>query len=341
MVVKSGKNAFSSPQRMNRSFPYQLLAAFLSLGLTIARAGTDESSDSITPPSVEKSSIPISQEFEADGSYSGGALTKQGNKPLGDLSNINSHFDYVVSPQVKDGVLLRFGVDAERNSFGLPNKAPLPNTLESANLIIGADLALTDKILLRVEAHPGIYTDGVEITGSDIDVPVQFGATYLYSKNLQFILGGEFDYKSNIPFILVPGIRWQFADQWVISAILPKPQLQYELSNALTLYAGAEILEGTYHLNDQFGSSHSEATIGGEGGNLNGKIMDFNEDRLGVGATWKFMPNLSLDVSTGYIVYREFIIHDNKFGYSHTTTTFHNNIGDGAPYGEMGISGSF
>ncbi len=74
---------------------------------------------------------------------------------------------------------------------------------------------------------------------------------------------------------------------------------------------------------------------------LNGSIVDFNEDRVGAGFTWKFTPNLSLDVSGGYIVYREFDVHPDKFGYDVNSTTFHNNIGDGAPYGEMGIKGSF
>ena len=127
----------------------------------------------------------------------------------------------------------------------------------------------------------------------------------------------------------------------MLSAIPPKPQLQFELSNAVTLYAGAEILAGTYALNDQFGSSHSGTTIGGEGGNLNDKILDFTEVRLGVGTTWKFRPNLSLDVSAGYVAYREFQIHDDKFGYAGTETTFHNNLSNGAPYVETGISGSF
>ena len=53
------------------------------------------------------------------------------------------------------------------------------------------------------------------------------------------------------------------------------------------------------------------------------------------------MPNLSLDVSTGYTPYRDFTVHDDKFGYGRTATEFHNNIGDGAPYAEAGISGSF
>jgi hypothetical protein len=320
--------------------PLALTALSLALTLPSLRAGTEQDAANLTPVQSTTPSIPISQEFEADGSYGGGVQTKQGSARLGDTDIVNSHFDYVVSPQVKDGVLLRFGIDAERNDFGLPNGAPLPNTLMSVNAIIGVDLALTDKILFRAELHPGIYSDFVHITGSDIDVPVQFGGTYLYSKDLQIILGGQIDLKSDIPFIVIPGFRWQFADQWVISAILPRPQLQYELSKAVTLYVGAEIIDGTYHLNDEFGDSHASTTIQGQT-NLNNKIVDFNEDRLGIGATWKFAPNLSLDASTGYIVYRQFDIHQDKIGYNLNDTTFHENIGDGAPYGEIGISGSF
>jgi hypothetical protein len=319
-----------------------LIAIAVSLGVPHLWAGTDQDASSLTPVTApETSSIPISQEFSAEGSYSGGALTKQGSAKLGNIDNINGDVSYVISPQVKDGFLLRFGFEAESNSFGLPNGSPLPNTLASTNLIIGADIAVTDKILFRVEAHPGIYSDFVDVTGSDFDMPVQFGGTYLYSKDLQIILGGEVDLKSDIPFIIVPGVRWQFADKWVLSAIPPRPQLQYEFNNALTLYVGAEIIDGTYQLNNEFGSSHQSVTIPGEGGNLNGKIVDFNEDRIGIGATWKFTPNLSLDVSTGYIAYRQYDIHDNKFGFDRSSTEFHNNIGDGAPYGEMGIKGSF
>ena len=315
-------------------------ALCLVLTLPTLRAGTEEDASNLTPIQSGPSSIPISQEFNVEGSYGGGVQTKQGGLRLGDASNTNSHFDYVVSPQVKDGVLLRFGIDAERNDFGFDHAMPLPNVLESFNAIIGVDLALTDKILFRAELHPGIYTDGVDITGDDFDMPVQFGATYLYSKNLQIILGGQIDLKSDVPIIAIPGVRWQFADQWVLSLIPPKPQLQYEFNKALTLYVGAEILDGTYHLNDQFGSTHAATTIQGQP-SLNDKIVDFNEDRVGVGATWKFMPNLSLDASTGYIVYREFDVHKNEFGFNHHSTTFHENIGDGAPYGELGISGSF
>jgi hypothetical protein len=302
-----------------------------------------DSKDEITPAVSEptESSIPISQEFDIEGSYESGAEFKQGNAPIGRADDTYGHFDYVVSPQVKEGILLRFGIDGERNSFGLPAQAPLPNTLQSINAVIGADFAVNDQILLRAEVHPGLYSDFVRVTGSDIDAPVQLGGTYLWSKNFQIIFGVQLDLRSNIPFIGVPGFRWQFADKWVLSAIPPKPQLQYELNKFVTLYAGAEIIDGTYHLNDEFGTYHGHGPANIGNSQFNGNILDYTEVRLGLGVTWQFDPNVSLDVSGGYVPYREYDIHPDHIGYEINSTDFHNNLGAGGGYAEVGIKGSF
>jgi hypothetical protein len=39
--------------------------------------------------------------------------------------------------------------------------------------------------------------------------------------------------------------------------------------------------------------------------------------------------------------YREFDFHEDHIGFDQHSTIFHNNIGDGAPYAEVGLSGSF
>lgn len=318
--------------------PVPVLSAIALSALTASSlwAGGKDSVVVETP----SSDTPLSQEFTIETSYSGKAETKQGSAKLGGVDNISSHLNYVLSPEIRDGLILRFGVDAERNSFGLPSNAPLPNTLQSVNAIIGADVALNDHILLRGELHPGIYSDFVQVSGSDFDMPVQIGGTYLWSKDFQIIFGVQIDLKSNVPIIGAPGFRWQFADKWVLSAIPPKPQLQYQLSNSVTLYTGAEVIDGTYHLNNNFGTNHGHGPSSGNS-NLNGNIVDFTEVRVGAGVTWKFMPNLSLDVSGGYMPYRQFDVHADHIGFNTHSTSFHNNIGDGAPYGEIGISGSF
>jgi hypothetical protein len=316
-----------------------LLAAGLVLATTTLRAGpADEIS--APPPPVETPSMPISQEFFVNSSVTGNTEMKQGNAKLGGVSDINTHVNYVASPQLNDDVLFRVGFDWERNSFGLFNSAPLPNTLESAYLVLGTDLVVSNKIILRIEAHPGIYSDFVSITGRDFDMPLQFGGTYLVSKDLQLIFGIQVDLKSSIPIIGLPGIRWQFADNWVLSAIPPKPQLQYLVNNSLTLYTGAEILGGTYQLNQNFGNSHGHG-IGTTNSQLNNNIVDFAEVRVGGGLTWKFIPTMSLDVSAGYIPYRSFNMHSAQIGFHQDRTTFKSDFSGGAPYGEIGIKGSF
>ncbi len=325
-----------------------LIASLLVSGLVLTgtpclHAGTSDAKDSITPvvaPPAE--SVPVSQEFSLEGSYAGQMSTKQGSSTLGNVTDIHSHFNYVVSPQIKDGILLRLGVDSERNSFGLFNAAPLPNTLQSVNAIIGVDFTLNDKIIMRVEGHPGIYSDWVgPITWNDFDMPVQIGGTYLYSKDLQFILGLQVDLKSDLPVVGLPGVRWQFADKWVLSAIPPKPQIQYLVNPSLTVYAGGELIGGTYQLNPLFGSSHGHGPNNIGASQLNNNVCDFAEFRVGPGVTWKFTPNLSLDVSGGYIPYRTFNMHSGQIGFASNWTDFHNDVGNGAPYGEVGISGSF
>jgi hypothetical protein len=325
---------------VTRNLRLSLLAlAFSSLTASGVWADTkDDQAPTVAPPS--DTSVPISQEFTLEGSYTGESVIKQGDARLGGVGNFNSHFNYVVSPQVQDGILLRFGIDAERNSFDVFPNSPLPNTLQSVNAVIGTDLAFGDKIIMRAEIHPGIYSNFANVTSSDLDVPVQVGGTYLWSKDFQIIFGLQLDLKSDYPLIGLPGFRWQFADKWVLSAIPPKPQLQYEVNNSLTLYTGAEILAGTYHLDDEFGTNHGHGD-GTTNAQFNGNICDFTEFRVGAGFTWKFTPNLSLDVSGGYMPYREFDIHPDQIGYDMHDTDFHNSLDKGAPYAEAGISGSF
>jgi hypothetical protein len=320
--------------------PLLLAGALTSLAVLTVRADDPKNDLSPTVAAPQDNNIPISQEFSVDGGWSGRAQVKQGNADLGTVSNTNAHFDYVASPQIQDGLLLRLGVDAERDSFSLFPGAPLPNTLQSVNAVIGTDVSIGDKTIVRAEIHPGIYSDFVNVGGNDFDCPFQLGGTYLYSKDFQLIAGIQIDLKSDFPIIGLPGFRWQFADKWVISAIPPKPQLQYELNNATTLYVGADILAGTYHVNGDFGTyhGHGPSTTNSQ---FNNNIVDFTEIRIGVGCLWKFTPNLSLDASVGYMPYRDFAFHQDKIDFDSHETSFHNNLGNGAPYAEAGISGSF
>lgn len=328
---------------MKQTYAFALIAGLGLLTCPGLHAGTSDPKDSITPNLAppQSDSVPVSQEFLLQGDYASPSNLKQGSAPVGGVSDVHSHMNYIVEPQIKDGVLMRLGVDWERHSLGLFPAAPLPNTLQSVNAIIGVDLAVDNKIIMRIEGHPGIYSDWVgNIDWNDFDMPVQIGGTYLYSKDLQFILGIQVDLKSNLPIVGLPGVRWQFADKWVLAFIPPKPQLQYEVNNRLTLYVGGELQGGTYQLNENFGTNHGRGP-GYTGQQLNNAVCDFGEFRVGGGFTWKFTPNMSLDISGGYIPYEIYCMHNGTIGFNSNLTSFHSNFTNGGGYGEMGITGSF
>ncbi len=296
-----------------------LSVSALSLLAQVANTKLDSEMD------VQKSDVRIAQETNLSYSYVGAADVKQGDAKLGNLSSQTTDLKYVISPEIKEGLLFRGGVEWERYSFSLPDNAPLPNTLQSTNVIIGVDIQLADQWLMRIEAAPGFYSDFVDLSSRDINVPVIIGASYLVNKDLQWVFGLSIDTWREYPVLPGAGVRWKFADQWVLNFILPKPRIEYELEKAVTLFAGADMKGGTYMVNGDFGKSHGR-------GNLNQTVVEYSEARLGAGVAWKPIPFLTLEAETGAVVMRE-------FNFSRADTKMH---ADGAaPYGQVALSGSF
>lgn len=296
----------------------------VSVSALSLHAGTSDSKTA-GDINVGKDDVRISQETNLSYSYVGAADVKQGDAKLGNVSSQTTDLKYVISPEIKEGLLFRGGVEWERYSFGLPDNAPLPNTLQSTNLIVGFDIQLADQWLMRVEAAPGFYSDFVDLSSRDVNVPVIIGASYLVNKDLQWVVGMSIDLWREYPVLPGAGVRWKFADQWVLNFILPKPRLEYELEKAITLYVGADLKGGTYMVNGDFGKSHGR-------GNLNQTVCEYTEIRTGGGVSWKATPFLTVEAETGAMVYRE-------FNFSRADTAMRSD--EAAPYAQIGISGNF
>ena len=90
---------------------------------------------------------PLTGEFSAEVTYVGEGDVERGGKHVNDFDEIYSDIQLVLTPRMKLGVL-RLGAEWERFSFGLPEGAALPNTLQSFSTIIGIDTQLSDSILV-------------------------------------------------------------------------------------------------------------------------------------------------------------------------------------------------
>jgi hypothetical protein len=298
--------------------PFHCAAVVLSFCLlnTVA-AGQDAITEHI--PAFFRSS-----EYLAEETYVADADVRRGNQVIRDFTESDTILRFVLTPRIKLGVL-RLGAEWERFSFGLPRGAQLPSTLQSASLVVGLDTQLSDSILVRFEAQPGLFGTN-HLEGSDFNVPFLIGGTYIYNPNLQFVLGVSVDVERKYPVLPGAGIRWKIARQWVANAVLPTPRLEFQPSKDLTLYLGANIKETNFRVSDDFGDTH------GRKSQLNDALLTYSEVRTGLGIAWKTSSMLTLTAEAGYQPYR-------NFDFYRTEVRYHE---DGsAPYGMLSLHGAF
>jgi opacity protein-like surface antigen len=267
-------------------------------------------------------------EFEAEGTYVGDGDVERGERGdmvISDFHETQGMIRFVYTPMTKIGIL-RIGLQTERYSFSFGSMAPIPDNLHSTNLIIGLDTQLSDSILIRLEAQPGFYGTDFDDFGRDtFNVPFIIGGTYIYSSNLQFVFGVGFDAWRQTPVLPGGGVRWKFAPEWTLNAVVPKPRLEYAPNSNLLFYAGADVRLSNYRVEKNFGTLRGDTS-------LNHASISYEELRTGVGLEWKLSSAVKLSVEGGYIPFRNFDFH-------RTEVRYHQD--GGAPYARIGFSAAF
>ena len=274
---------------------------------------------------TESSSIKFSGEYELEETFIGVGNVRHGNEVVRDFGESNAIMRFIFTPRVKIGVL-RLGAEWEKFDFDFSSSSPLPDELQSVSLVLGIDTQLSDSILVRFEAQPGVYNTGFDDLSDDFNMPFIAGGTYIYSPNLQFILGVSVDVERKYPVIPAAGVRWKIAPQWVLDAVLPKPRLEYEPHKDVTVYLGANIKQTNFRVDDNFGSTHGNPR-------LDHAVLSYGEVRTGVGLDWKISSILTLSGEVGYQPYRSFDFYRADVEFDQT--------GGAAPYGMVSLHGAF
>jgi hypothetical protein len=301
-----------------------IFAALASLLVAIsAMAGENSAQQFSTENTSEASTVSLSGEYIIEGTYVGNGDVQRGPHELRDFDESDILLRFVLTPRIKLGVL-RLGAEWERFSFGFPDRAPLPDTLQAVSLVLGLDTQLSDSILLRFQAQPGFYgTDHFE--SQDVNIPFVVGGTYIYSPDLQFVLGIGVDIERRYPVLPGGGIRWKIARQWVLDAVLPSPRLEFQFKKDLTFYAGGTLREINFRVDDRFGTTRGIPR-------LNHAVLTYSEVRVGAGADWKVSSVITLSAEAGYQPYRDFDFYRTDVHYHHE---------GGAPYGTVSVHGEF
>jgi hypothetical protein len=276
-------------------------------------------------PVPEPSTFKFTGEYVAEETFVGGADVRNGAVRVEDFDESDTILRFILTPRIKVGIL-RLGAEWERFSFGFPDAAPLPETLQSVSLVLGLDTQLSDSILARFEAQPGVYNNGFGHLSDDFNMPFIVGGTYIYNPNLQFVVGVSVDVERKYPVIPAAGIRWKVARQWVLNGVLPTPRIEFEPFKDLTLYLGADIKQTNFRVDDSFGDAHGNPQ-------LNHAVLSYGEVRTGVGFEWKISTILTLTGEIGYQPYR-------SFDFYRADVRFEED-GSSAPYGMVSLRGAF
>lgn len=303
----------------------------LCLVLTAARSfavKVETFSTSSKNVALVESESSFSFEFDVEGAYFGDGDVQRGetgNLRITDFDGSQARIQFVLTPRTKIGIL-RLGVAMEHYAFGFGGTAAIPDDLHSTSMIIGLDTQLSDSFLIRLEAQPGFYGTDFDDFGQDtFNVPVVIGGTYIFNSGFQVVFGLGIDALRQYPVLPGGGIRWKFAPQWTLNAVVPTPRLEYEVNSNFMLYAGADLRLSSYRVDKQFGTVRGNTA-------LNHAAITYNEMRAGAGLDWKLTSAIKFSLEGGFIPFREFDFHRTQVRYHQ----------DGSvPYGMVALHAAF
>ena len=299
------------------------LAAAVVLPFTVTHAGTISGVSNYEETPASGMGIPF--EFSAEYSYIGDGTVQRDNRVVRDFDETYSFLQFVYTPRVKIGIV-RLGATWERFGFGFQGNTQLEDALQSVSAVIGFDTQLSESILIRLEAQPGLYGSADDLRGDTFMVPFLLGGTYLYSSDLQFVAGVSVNFDRQFPVFPGGGLRWRLSSRFVLNAVVPTPRLEFEYNPNVTFFLGANLKGSTFRVSENFGSRQAGDA------QLNNAVIDYTEVRIGLGAELKLSPQVKLTLEGGYLPYREFDYHRTEVRYHHE---------DGAAYGSVGFRAAF
>lgn len=302
------QRGFANNARKMKSGPLSLVGGLLAFCILGGRClagdmSIEEAGRALDQPPAE--AWDISHEFELDGSHVFGGGTEFSGDSA-DVSEWAFDMQYVAITPLGAAAYLRAGLGYNAYWFLGGEGLPVPATLQELNIILGADVSLSDHWLMRVEVMPGIYSDFADIGCDDFNAPFNMGFTYLVNDRIQWAFGFQVNFMSDWPVMGGAGLRWQVSDYWTLNLMVPRPRIEYQAAEGLTVFAGCEFRGGSFRVADDFGEGLSREE-------LNGALVDYREYRAGAGLSWLAHQGdgleLSVELQGGVAFDREFDFH--------------------------------
>jgi len=198
--------------------------------------------------------------------------------------------------------LFHGGFEWNRYGFIGPDTLPVPGALHAFFLPLAIDFRFSQRDLVRLQAAPGYYSDVEPLEGGDFNTPYALGYAHVFSRRVQVGLGVSVNPWREKKILGGGGFRWKVSDRWTLKFLMPRPQVEYKVTDTFSLSAGSDFRGDTFRVGDHFGTDRNNSK-------LNGTLVDYQEVRAGAGFSWHILPLLELNGEAGMLVDREFNYH--------------------------------
>ncbi|MBL9174882.1 MAG: hypothetical protein JNL10_15195 [Verrucomicrobiales bacterium] len=257
-------------------------------------------------------------------SYSFPTAVRQDGVDLGELGTTILHATYIQSVEHSDHFRWLLGGQWQRVQSGVPSGVPIPETLQSAAAVVGFDWFFHEGWRARLEVFPGIYSDFQDVGGEDLNAPFTVEVSYALGPDL--LLGGQLNVngRREAPVLGAVGVRWRFAEDWLLSLWFPRPRLEYFPAEGVTLFASANIVAGAYVVAEDFGRDPGHSDLGGQ-------TVDFRQVQVGGGLRYNLRQKLAIELSGGWTLEQRYDFYDRGLDFE----------SGGTPYVQIGFGLTF
>jgi hypothetical protein len=225
------------------------------------------------------------------------------NSRLGDGSSFFNDFTYDHRFLINGNWYFRAGVEYERFDFGGTDNG-LPDHLQGAYTHLAVDYVVHDFPAASLEVDPGVYFQD-RITGDAFDIPWKIYASFPLKKDKIFMiigLGGGIH--QSPPVAPGGGLIWIFSDKLRLQGVFPKPALIYEPYDNWEFRLLGELVYESFRTDDVITPLRKLQ--------LHNAPVEYNEDRIGVQATYSGFKPFKISASTGYTIIRQFDFFDDS-----------------------------
>jgi len=198
--------------------------------------------------------------------------------------------------------LFHSGIEWNRYGFLGAEELPVSDALHALIVPVAIDFRFSQRDLIRVQAAPGYYSDMDPLDDDDFNTPFAIGYAHIFSKRVQVGMGVSVNMWRQQRILGGGGFRWQLNRRWTLKFLMPRPQVEYKVSDTVNIWAGSDFRGDTYRVGHRFGTERGAPA-------LNSALVDYQEIRAGAGLSWRIRPLLELNVEGGMLLDREFNFH--------------------------------